>query len=146
MPKSCAQKRLTATRAVSGFSGSTSHRARPSRSRGAPFGQRVERGRDAGLDLLAGVEEVPLEHEIVVAPLVRRQLDHHREGRGSSGLRLLQPGDLVADGLERGRDRAIVPRQGLAPLGRSLVRRACRGSPGPMPAPGPDAIADGVAS
>ena len=29
-----------------------------------PLGERVERGRDAGLDPLAGVEEVPLHHEM----------------------------------------------------------------------------------
>ena len=45
MPKSCAQKRLTATRAVSGLSGRHSQRATPSRSVAASCGQRVERGR-----------------------------------------------------------------------------------------------------
>ena len=40
VPKSICQKRLTATRAVSGLAGSTSQRARPSRSAGAPCGQR----------------------------------------------------------------------------------------------------------
>ena len=38
MPKSSCQKRFTVTRAVSGFSGATSHRARPRRFLGAPGG------------------------------------------------------------------------------------------------------------
>ena len=38
VPKWCCQIRLTATRAVSGFSGEASHRARPSRLRAAPAG------------------------------------------------------------------------------------------------------------
>ena len=50
VPKSICQSRLTATRAVSGLAGSTSQRARPSRSAFASRGHGADQRRDAGLD------------------------------------------------------------------------------------------------
>ena len=55
VPKTCCQRRLTATRAVSGCSGATSHCARPRRLRGASVGSG---GRNAGVsaaDLVAAL-------------------------------------------------------------------------------------------
>ena len=49
MPKNCCQKRLTATRAVSGLAGSTNQRARSSRLAGRGFSvPAVSGGRHAG--------------------------------------------------------------------------------------------------
>ena len=66
VPKWCCQIRLTVTRAVSGFSGAASHRARPSRLRGTPEGNG---GRHAGTPgssflLVSGMSYWPaLEHD-----------------------------------------------------------------------------------
>ena len=48
MPKNCCQKRLTVTRAVSGFSGETSQLRQAEPVRGASVGSGGRRGRHAG--------------------------------------------------------------------------------------------------
>ena len=53
VPKTWSQNRLTATRAVKGWFGATSHCARPSRLSGAPGRRRRQEGRRCPADLVA---------------------------------------------------------------------------------------------
>ena len=90
VPKICCQKRLTATRAVSGFLGSTSHRANPSRFRGASGGNGGKNanggftGRVRGITLPTGFSLEELDkREKAVETLVKpicdslKQVDEH---------------------------------------------------------------------
>ena len=76
-----------------------------------------------------GSRKLPLRSSRGDAPLLRGQLDHHRQGR-DLGLGLLEPGDLVADRLELGGDRAEVLGELSAPAPWSAWRPECPGSPG----------------
>ena len=58
-PKSCAQIRLTATRAVSGLSGLTSHFATPRRLSGAPAGNFPKAAGTAGLTASPFIWKLP---------------------------------------------------------------------------------------
>ena len=80
-------ERLTATRAVSGFSGSTSQRARPSRSRGAPSGSGWNAAGTPGSTASPGSRKFPLTSRCVSRRLSAGSSDHHRHGRASAGPR-----------------------------------------------------------
>ena len=77
VPKSICQSRLTATRAVSGLAGSTSQRARPSRSGRRRRGQRRKTGRDAGLDPRPGLVVLAADQDV------------RRRGAGSSSMTIV---------------------------------------------------------
>ena len=102
VPKYCCQKRLTVTRAVSGFCGSTIQLANDSRLGGASCGQMgTDGGRDAGLDLLAlAVISTAEEHEHVAR--LGHVLHDQRAGRRQFGRSQLfaRSGQLLIQGRE----------------------------------------------
>ena len=124
-----AQKRLTATRAVSGLLGSTSHRASPSRFFGAPAGQGCSDLGHARLDHVAGVEEVPLAQDASHAATVRPAARPSPASSGSpawiSRARRSRRGPASAPARSNG-NAAPAPRPGAW----SACRPACRGSSG----------------
>ena len=77
-PKYCAQKRLTATRAVSGLAGSTSHFASARRLGGCPAAavSGLQDRRNAGRDHFTRVEKVAAGENVRFAR--RRQLLHYQ--------------------------------------------------------------------
>ena len=83
MPKNCCQKRLTATRAVSGCSGATSQlrQVEPRRPRvRLRCLQRRQDGRHAGLDLLARLVVLPAEHHERRRAACRQVAEDERAG------------------------------------------------------------------
>ena len=79
-PKNCLPERLTVTRAVSGFAGSTSHCARSSRVAALRL-QRRQHGRHAGRDLAPGRVKSPPSRTCVVARRLPLADDHRRDDR-----------------------------------------------------------------
>ena len=131
-PNNCSHARLTATRAVSGFSSSTSQRASPRRFGiwSSPSG-RQELGH-AGKDLLALVHEAAAAAHVRRRPLVGDPLAHHERRRDGERLeRLLQLGDPIARRLQRRCDGAVERREILALL-LGAIRRGDR-QDGPQP-------------
>ena len=122
-PNSCAQKRLTMTRAVSGLSRSTSQRASPRRSAGHRLGA-DERPRARPPPRFALLQEVALHQHVRRAALVGRQLLHDRH------LRELGPPRLPAPPVRRAAASAKAPRcenvaRASADRHRCVPRPAC---------------------
>ena len=83
-PKSWAQKRLTATRAVSGFSAIDQPLGQAQAIRGGAGRQRMKRGRHGRLDHVAGDAEIAFDHRVRDTALVGRQLPHDRGRRDAA--------------------------------------------------------------
>ena len=131
-PKNCSHARLTATRAVSGFSSSTSQRARPRRFGIWSSRQRMESRRHAGVDLLALVQEAAAAAHERGGPLVAGPLAHHERGRDAEGPELLlQLRDPIARRLQRHRDGPVEGGEILALLLGPLGRGDCQNRPQP---------------